>query len=145
LDTTKPQRWRIDHDNRHEKPQARTKPERRLAIGTAGNGLFALAMTIGTGEKAQHFGYYVRRIAADFGLAFHFEKFRTEQVEGEPSEYDVLIDLQRGHHSCTCKGNTYCGHCKHVESVLALIKCGKIAVPSARPQAEPEPIEFDDP
>src|SRR5690348_2551878 len=106
------------------KSRKRVKPERRVQIGAPANGVYAIALTIGRGEKAKHFGYYIRRIPADFGLAFHFEKFQTEKVEGEPSEYDVLIDMQRGSHSCTCKGNTYCGHCKHVEAVLALIKCG---------------------
>ena len=68
-----------------------------------------------------------------------------EKVEGEPSEYDLLIDLERGFHSCTCKGNTYCGHCKHVESVLALLKSGKIALPAAKQQPAPEPVAFADP
>jgi hypothetical protein len=120
----------------------RVKPERHVTIGASTNSVFALHMTIGTGETAQHFGYYVSRIASDFGLGFHFEKFGTEQVEGEPSEYDVNLDLERGYHSCTCKGNTYHGHCKHVESVLALIKSGKIAVEQ---QPAPQPVEFDDP
>jgi hypothetical protein len=124
------------------KSRKRVKPERRVSIGTPTNGGYALAMTVGTGEKAKLFGYYVQPIPADFGLGYRFEKFSTEQVEDEPSEYDVLIDLQRGYHSCTCKGNTYCGHCKHVESIVALIKGDKIAVPQ---QPSPEPIEFDDP
>jgi hypothetical protein len=121
--------------NRNRKP--RSKPERHVTLGTPTNGVYALHMTIGTGEKAKHFGYYVRRIPADFGLAFRFEKFETEQVEGEPSDYDVLIDPERGYHSCTCKGGTFHGHCKHAESVLALIQSGKIDVPTAKPQAEP--------
>ncbi len=123
------------------KPRKRVKPERHVTIGAPANNVFALHMTIGTGETAQHFGYYVSRIPADFGLGFHFEKFGVQQVEGEPSEYDVNIDLQRGYHSCTCKGNTYCGHCKHVESVLALITSGKITVPQ---QPTPQPVEFED-
>jgi hypothetical protein len=123
------------------KSRKRVKPERHVAISKSCNGVYALAITIGTGEKAKQFGYYVRRIPADFGLAFHFEKFETEKVEGEDSEYEVNIDLQRGYHSCTCKGNTYCGHCKHVESVLALIKSGKIAVPQQPPR---EPIVLED-
>jgi hypothetical protein len=127
------------------KPRKRVKPERHVILGTPTNGVFALHMTIGTGEKAQHYGYYIQPVPADFGLGFHVEKFDVEKVEGAPSEYDVNIDLQRGYHSCTCKGNTYCGHCKHVESILALIKSGKLAVPAAKQQPAPEPIEFDDP
>ncbi len=121
------------------KPCKRVKPERHVTIGTPCNNVFAIHMTIGTGETARHFGYYVQPIPTDFGLGFHFEKFDVEKVEGEPSVYDVNIDLQRGYHSCTCKGNTYCGHCKHVECVLALIKSGKIDVPAAKPEAAPKP------
>ncbi len=117
------------------------KPERRVQIGTPTNGVCALHMTIGEGEKAKHFGYYVSRIPADFGLGFHFEKFATEQEEGKDNEYDVNIDLQRGHHSCTCKGNTYCGHCKHAETLVSPIKSGKIEVPQAKPVAEQQPAK----
>jgi hypothetical protein len=53
----------------------------------------------------------------------------------------VNLDLQRGQHSCTCKGNTYCGRCKHAEAILALIKSGKIDVPPAKPQPELMPLE----
>jgi hypothetical protein len=110
----------------------RPKPERRVNISRPVNGNFAIHMTIGTGEKAQHFGYYLQPIAADFGLGFHVEKFSTEQVEGEPVEYDVHIDTQRGYHSCTCKGGTFVGRCKHQEAVLALIAAGRIAVPQVQ-------------
>ena len=127
------------------KSRKRVKPERRVQMSKIVNGGFAIAMTIGSGETAKQFGYFVEPIPADFGLGFHFEKFVHQQVEGEPSEYDVNIDLQRGYHSCTCKGNTYCGHCKHVESVLALIKSGKIAVPDRSNNPPPNPCAFDDP
>ncbi len=126
------------------KPRERVKSERHVTIGATTNGVFALHMTIGSGEKAQHFGYYVSRIPADFGLGFRFEKFDVEKVEGEPAEYDVNIDLERGYHSCTCKGNTYHGHCKHVESVLALIQCDKIDMPSTKQQPAPERMELED-
>jgi hypothetical protein len=109
-------------------------------------GVYALHLTIGAGEKARSFGYYLQQIPADFGLGFHVEKFGVEQVEGEPTEYDVHIDTERNHHSCTCAGNTYHGHCKHVEAVLALIATGKIVarIPAtakpqqAAPQVQPE-------
>jgi hypothetical protein len=97
------------------------------------------------GETAQHFGYYVSRIPADFGLGFHFEKFGVEKVEGEPSEYDVNLDLQRGYHGCTCKGNTYSGHCKHVEALVSLIRAGKLAVPQQQPVGEAAPETIPEP
>jgi hypothetical protein len=123
------------------KSRPRVKPARHVTIGTEINGVFALHIAIGTGEKVKHFGYYVRRIPADFGIGFHVEKFDAEKVEGEDTEYDVHLDPQRGYHSCTCKGNTYCGHCKHVESLLALIQSGKIDVPQ---QTAPEPLPLED-
>lgn len=123
------------------KPRPRVKPQRKVNISAPVNGNHAMSMIVGTGERAKHYGYYVHRIPSDFGLAFHFEKFSIDQVPGEPAEYDVLIDRQRGCHSCTCKGNTYCGHCKHVESILALIQRGKIAVP---PQPARQPIVLED-
>jgi hypothetical protein len=103
------------------------------------HGGYALLMTIGTGEKAERFGYFVHPIPADFGLGFHFEKFSTDQEEGEPPEYDVNIDLQHGRHTCECKGFQRWNHCKHISSLLSLIQRGKIAVPAAKPQPAPKP------
>ena len=102
------------------------KPERRVQISKPVNGMYALAMTIGTGEKAKHFGYYVQRINTDFGTAFRFEKFATEQEEDKDSAYDVNLDMGTGRHSCTCKGHAYAGHCKHVEAIAGLIHAGKL-------------------
>jgi hypothetical protein len=120
--------------------KSRKQVERRVNISKPVGGVYAMHMVIGAGEKARHFGYYLEQIPADYGLGFHVEKFGTEQVEGEPTEYDVHIDTERGHHSCTCKGNTYHGHCKHVEAVLALIAAGKIKarIPATvKPEAKP--------
>jgi hypothetical protein len=39
------------------KSRKRVKPERRVTISKPCNGFYALAITIGTGEKAKHFGY----------------------------------------------------------------------------------------
>jgi hypothetical protein len=122
------------------KSRKRVKPERRVSISPPVNGGYAMLMTIAKGDKAKRFGYYVDRIPADFGLGFRFTKFYIDQLEGEPSEYVVNIDFQRSYHSCTCKGNTYCGHCKHVESVFALLKSGKIVVPQ-QPTCEPIALE----
>ncbi len=115
------------------------KPARRVNISRPVNGVHAVHMTIGTGEKAKHFGYYIASIPADFGLGFYVEKFATEQVEGEEAIYHVNIDLTGGHHSCTCKGGTYCGHCKHQEAILALLKSGKIQASQRRAKPEPKP------
>jgi len=130
------------------KPRPRVKPTRRVTLSEFINGIACLTMTViephvRTDPKITMFGYFLHRLAADFGLAFRFEPFAEQKRDGS-EDYDVNIDPQRGHHSCTCKGNTYCGHCKHVESILALIKRGKIDVPSAKQQPAPEPIELED-
>jgi hypothetical protein len=126
--------------------KSRKQVERHVNISKPVGGVYALHMTIGAGEKARHFGYYLQQIPADFGLGFHVEKFGVEQVEGEPAEYDVHIDTERGYHSCTCKGNTYHGHCKHVEATLALLQSGRIqpnkpatVKPEAKSEAKPAP------
>lgn len=66
----------------------------------------------------------------------------AERKRNGSEDYDVNIDLARGYHSCTCKGNTYSGHCKHVESILALIQSGKIDAPQ-QPKPLPTPEECD--
>lgn len=110
------------------------KPEpRHLNISKPVNGNYALSLTIGEGEKAKRFCYFLEPIAADFGLAFRFVKFTNEVEEGEPAEYAVNIDLQHGHHSCECKGFMRWNHCKHVESLLALVNAGKIGAPASNP------------
>lgn len=127
------------------KSRPSVKPERRVTIGEFISGIACLSMAMierraSAEPKITIYGYFLHRLPADFGLAFRFEPF-AEQKRNGSEDYDVNIDLARGYHSCTCKGNTYCGHCKHVESVLALIKAGKIAVP---PQPAREPIVLED-
>jgi hypothetical protein len=126
------------------KPRPRVKPERRVTIGEFVNGIACMSIAVierrvRTEPKITVYGYFLHRLPADFGLAFRFEPF-AEQKRNGSEDYDVNIDLARGYHSCSCKGNTYCGHCKHVESALALIKAGKIAVPQ---QPAPEPFELE--
>ncbi len=131
------------------KPRPLVKPERRVTLSQFVNNIACLSITsierrVRSEPKISVFGYFLHRIPADFGLAFRFEPF-AEQKRNGSEEYDVNIDLERGHHSCTCKGNTYCGHCKHVESILALIKSGKIDVPTTQPQAKPEDYQWANP
>lgn len=126
------------------KARPRVKPERRVSLGEFVNGIACLSIAtiehrVRTQAKITVYGYFLHRLPADFGLAFRFEPF-AEQKRNGSEDYDVNIDLARGHHSCTCKGNTYSGHCKHVESILALIQSGKIAVPQ-QPAREPLPLE----
>jgi hypothetical protein len=48
----------VPNDNA-SKPRPRVKPERRVTISPFISGGYAMSMTIGTGEKVKHYGYYV--------------------------------------------------------------------------------------
>jgi hypothetical protein len=101
------------------------KVTRTCNVGAECNGTRALHLTITTGNKTEHFGYYATKLESDFGTAYRLEKFTTEQVEGEPSVYDVCIDAH-GFSSCECLGFQRWHHCKHLESLTALSQANKI-------------------
>ena len=117
------------------KSRPRVKPERRVHLYDGTPAL--LEMTIGKEE----FAYWLKQIPADFGMGFEVKKISTDGSAPSEDVYHVNIDLLSGHHTCTCKGNTFCGHCKHVESLLSLINCRRIEVPQlqAKPVAKAEP------
>src|SRR6266496_2573618 len=65
--------------------------------------------------------YWLTRVKADFGEAFTVEK----DEDGSAGErYDV--NLSATGDSCTCKGHTYGGYCKHVDGIRALVSAGKL-------------------
>jgi hypothetical protein len=51
------------------KSRNRVKPERRVTISPFIAGGYVMLITIGAGDKAKRFGYYIDPISADFGLA----------------------------------------------------------------------------
>lgn len=59
--------------------------------------------------------YAVSPIDSDFGIGVRFEKF--DAAEGDES-YEVLVDGDRS--TCSCKGHTYGGYCKHADAAMAL-------------------------
>jgi hypothetical protein len=81
--------------------------------------------------------YSVTPLASDFGAAFHLHK--ADRGDGQTELYDVLLHGRQS--SCTCKGNTYRGKCKHVEALTALVQSGKLAVREPEPQPEAEEEE----
>jgi hypothetical protein len=113
----------------------RPKPERRVHLYDGFPML--LEMTIGP----LSYSYWLTPIPADFGLGFEVRKL----IGDGGDVYHAHIDTEAGHHSCTCKGGTYHGHCKHVESIVALIRSGKISVPAPQRPAAAVPVQFDDP
>jgi hypothetical protein len=97
------------------------------------NGVYPLLVTVGTGDKAQRFGYYLQPLPADFGLAFRLTKLAHQVEAGMPDHYDVRLD-PRGRHSCECLGHLRHGHktvCRHVAACVALVASGKLPVTPA--------------
>ncbi|HWG41328.1 MAG TPA: hypothetical protein VN688_00980 [Gemmataceae bacterium] len=94
---------------------------RKATIGTLTNGKLLLCITQGSDVRS----YLLTPIPSDFGTGFHLLK--GDNGDGSPrEEYDVLLAGRDS--SCTCKGHTYHGHCKHVESLTALHNAGKLNV-----------------
>src|SRR5260370_18560379 len=87
-----------------------------LVAPAAGNPMMFVRIT--QDGKASY--YWISPLASDFGRAFRFEK---PEIDG--GAYDML--LHQGGDSCTCKGHTYHGYCKHVDCCKALIAAGKLS------------------
>jgi hypothetical protein len=66
--------------------------------------------------------YRLTALPSDFGRAYRLEK--SDQGDGQPECYDVLIDGERS--SCECKGFLRWGHCRHVESLTTLRQLGRV-------------------
>ncbi len=108
----------------------KTKQERTAKLMQLGN-VQVLALTTG---KDTVF-YRLETLLADAGRGFHLVK--AERGDGSAEAYDVRLDGQFS--SCECKGFLRWNHCKHVEGLAALVKCGKLSVPSVASQPEPQP------
>jgi hypothetical protein len=102
---------------RQRKP--RQKPARfvRLLVKPDGKATGVVRLTVGK-ESAD---YLLTIIPADYGRGFKLVKVGIDATEGE---YAVNIDGDR--RSCECKGFLRHAHCKHVESLAALIAAGKL-------------------
>jgi hypothetical protein len=104
-----------ERTNSNRKP--RPQPRRSVRV-FRGNGRHVLLFTVGHEQT----GYYLEAIPADFGTGFKLEKFACDGGE----LYQVNLDPDAGTNTCTCKGHSYRGRCKHVEALAVLRKAGRI-------------------
>lgn len=80
-------------------------------------------LTIRQGEKT------ARYCLNDVGSPDARHGFQLEKVDEDGrvlDVYDVELFTVNGYHGCTCHGFVAHGHCKHTESLLALIEAGKL-------------------
>jgi hypothetical protein len=92
-----------------------TKPIRTARLTPANNGCHFLKVV--EGQKVDQ--YHLTPLRAEAGaLAYRFAKLNGEI-------YEVRVSAE-GAPSCECKGMAYRGHCRHVESLLALKSAGKL-------------------
>jgi hypothetical protein len=106
--------------NTHSRPRVkstRPKPSRTCRL-SAGEGGSRRILTLYVGKEA--FLYWLAPIQADWGRGFELEKFAGGET------YHVHLDDVNGH-SCSCMGFLRWGHCKHVDSLLALDKAGRLS------------------
>lgn len=100
---------------------ATTKTERftnaRKTIGDK----YEVTMAITKGRKVEQYRYLAEPLAGDYGTAFHLTKGASGEEENEV--YDVCLGQQA---TCDCKGFSRWHHCKHIESLTALLKAGYI-------------------
>jgi hypothetical protein len=69
--------------------------------------------------------YWLQELAVDFGRGFEVRKSPPAGIEPDGAVYHVHLDEVLGD-TCTCKGATYHGHCKHISAIRALIASGRL-------------------
>ena len=78
------------------------------------------------GEAAH---YWISPLASAWGLAWTVERAGEEIKDGVEPAYSVLIENEQDS-SCTCKGHTYGGYCRHVDAIRALLTAGRLPLPT---------------
>jgi hypothetical protein len=95
---------------------------RSLRVSDAIHGVRTLVIT----QDGDRTFYDLKEIGVDFGRGFRVDKCAEGTgSDRDSSGYDVHLDAQLGD-SCTCKGHTYKGKCKHVDSIKTLVNLGKL-------------------
>lgn len=106
------------------------QPERLCKlIPTARPDVALLTLTV-SGKATS---YTVENIGSDDAEhGFRLEKLDASGATVE--SYDVELFTSNGYHGCTCKGFGRWGHCKHVESLVAIDQAGRLPKPVCRPR-----------
>jgi hypothetical protein len=89
------------------------------------NGVMLLTLVTGKGRRAASKWYTVKEIESQIsGRAFRLTAaIYCKLAEGE-TDYVVLLDGPGS--TCTCRGHTYTGGCKHLSALLQLQNEGRI-------------------
>jgi len=99
------------------KSRSRNKPARFCRIGREQGGDFLVIKTVRPRSPEVFDLYKVEPVAADYGRGLILHK---------PDGTSYYVNLSGPDSTCDCKGHTSHGHCKHVESLLALAAAGKL-------------------
>jgi hypothetical protein len=115
--------------------QRRPKPVRTCKLVTTA-GVHVLTLNVGTETDR----YFLEELPSDDGRGFSLTRLATEK---EPESVTSHVNLYpaSGHHGCECKGFLRHGHCKHVESLVALDKAGRLPVCHPHSDTEADRLE----
>jgi hypothetical protein len=110
----------------------RPKPPRSCKLSRSAG---VQVLTLKVGKDVDN--YFLEEIGAAEGRGFQLTRIATEK---EPEAiYHVNLNDSDSQHSCDCKGFCRWGHCKHADSLLALLQRGKL--PTTAPDCQPFPAE----
>jgi hypothetical protein len=88
-------------------------------------GRLALVLVTGKGSRAKQKLYHLEEIDTQLGgRAFRLTPFSTDRLADGETDYVVL--LHGPDSSCTCKGHTFTGGCKHASALLAFAADGRL-------------------
>jgi hypothetical protein len=86
-------------------------------LASSANGIGEIEISVHKGRKSEINRYAFQRVEQTFTL------WKKESEEQEV--YTVRMDNPQDHR-CDCPGHRHRGHCKHVDSLRALLTTGKL-------------------
>jgi hypothetical protein len=96
----------------------RRKPQRfvRLVLAPSATETGVIRLTVGKASQ----DYLLTPIPSDYGRAFRVVKL------GIDAKGDYAVNVDGAKRTCDCLGHLKHGHCKHGDSLAALIAAGKL-------------------